>query len=112
MSNTANASNNLGSNLYPLGRAVLSCTVRVKKPLRLLFTNTTPSIPRRMTSPLYSSYDLFVSSGTTVDADGAASDGGYSSDGDISSMYGAYSQHKRRKHERWTEFSLPSAQQE
>lgn len=65
-----------------------------------------------MTSPLYSSYDLFVSSGSTADADGAASDGGYSSDGDISSMYGAYSQHKRRKHERWTEFSLPSTRQE
>ncbi|KAI0305226.1 hypothetical protein B0F90DRAFT_1172797 [Multifurca ochricompacta] len=41
------------------------------------------------------------------DNDDAASDGGYSSDGDLSSMYGAYSSYKTRKHESFVSTPVP-----
>ncbi|KAI9458891.1 hypothetical protein BJY52DRAFT_402615 [Lactarius psammicola] len=55
----------------------------------------------RMFSPLPSPYDYDIP-GDHADPDGAASDCGYSSDGNISSMYEAYSLFKPRKHKRWT----------
>lgn len=57
--------------------------------------------------PRYSNADGAASDGGHADGDGAASDCGYSSDGDLSSMYGAYSLFKPRKREQWTPISLP-----
>jgi len=82
--------------------------------LHLPSTNTTPNTPRRMTPWLHLPFDHDIPpipSDADADADEAASDGGYSSDGDISSMYGAYSQYKTCKHKRWTPIPLSSRQE-
>src|ERR1700761_7151844 len=93
-----------------------SCRFSVRcRPLAIFFLLI--RLPRRMASSPYSSYDsLFprysnadggALDGGYADADGAASDCGYSSDGDISSMYCAYSLFKPRKREQWSPIPLP-----